>query len=38
MHRRYEMHPAARGQVMREVVNTETLITEILLALLLNSL
>lgn len=38
MHRIYEMHPAARGQVMREVVNIETLITKILLALLLNSL
>lgn len=37
MHRRDEMHHAARGQVMREVVNIGTLITGILLALLLNS-
>lgn len=37
MHRRYEMHPAARGLVMREVINIGTLITEILLAFLLSS-
>lgn len=37
MHRRDEMHHAARGQVMREAVNIGMLITEILLALLLNS-